>query len=210
VIEHFIEQFTYVGVFVVLLLGSLGVPIPEEIPVLAAAALSHEAIVRWWIALPVCLAGVLSGDMVLYWIGRRWGERVLAWRHVRYFITPERERVLADRYRRHGVKIIVIGRHVMGLRAAAFLTAGIVRLPFGKFVIVDTATATVGVTFGFFVGYAFTEHLMAMVRGVHRIDRWLALASLLAVALCAFLLYRRQQRRLGLSREGAAEQEGSA
>jgi membrane protein DedA with SNARE-associated domain len=209
VIEHFIEQFTYVGVFVVLLLGSLGVPIPEEIPVLAAAALSHEQIVRWWIALPVCLVGVLSGDLILYWIGRRWGERVLAWRHVRYFITPEREHVLADRYRRHGAKIIVIARHVMGLRAAAFLTAGIVRLPFLKFVIVDAATATVGVTFGFFVGYAFTEHLMAMLRGVHRLERWLPLAGLLAVTAAAFVLYRRQQRRLGLSREDATEEEGS-
>jgi hypothetical protein len=45
------------GIFAVLLLGSLGVPIPEEMPTIAAAVLSHEGIVWWWLVLPVCLLG---------------------------------------------------------------------------------------------------------------------------------------------------------
>ena len=49
-------------------------------PIIAAAVLSYEGIVRWWLALPVCLVGVLSGDMVLYWVGRHWGDQVLNWR----------------------------------------------------------------------------------------------------------------------------------
>jgi hypothetical protein len=51
------------------LVGSLGVPIPEEMPIIAAAVLSHEGIVRWWLALPVYLLGVLPGDVALY-LGR--------------------------------------------------------------------------------------------------------------------------------------------
>ena len=61
-LQEFVDNFTYLGIFAVLLLGSLGVPIPEEMPIIAAAVLSHEGIVRWWLALPVCLLGVLSGD----------------------------------------------------------------------------------------------------------------------------------------------------
>ncbi len=65
-LQGFVEQFTYLGIFAVLLLGSLGVPIPEdEMAIIAAAVLSHEGLARWWLALPVCLLGVLSGDMVL-------------------------------------------------------------------------------------------------------------------------------------------------
>ena len=74
-LQEFVGNFTYIGIFVVLLLGSLGVPIPEEMPIIAAAVLSHEGIVRWWLVLPVCLLGVLSGDMVLYWVGRQWVRR---------------------------------------------------------------------------------------------------------------------------------------
>jgi len=42
------------------------VPIPEELPILSAGVLSHEGVARWWIALPVCLVGVLAGDAVLH------------------------------------------------------------------------------------------------------------------------------------------------
>jgi hypothetical protein len=63
-LRGFVEHFTYLGIFAVLLLASLGVPIPEEMPIIASAVLSHEELVRWWLALPVCVAGVLSGDTV--------------------------------------------------------------------------------------------------------------------------------------------------
>ena len=87
-LQEFVGNFTYIGIFVVLLIGSLGVPIPEEMPIIAAAVLSHEGIVRWWLVLPVCLLGVLSGDMVLYWVGRQWGAQVLNWRLVRLVREP--------------------------------------------------------------------------------------------------------------------------
>ena len=51
-LQEFVNNFTYLGILAVLLLGSLGVPIPEEMPIIAAAVLSHEGIVRWWLALP--------------------------------------------------------------------------------------------------------------------------------------------------------------
>jgi len=123
-LQEYVDSFTYLGIFVVLVLGSLGVPIPEEMPIIAAALLSHEDVVRWWLALPICLLGVLSGDMVLYWVGRHWGEQVLRWPLVRLVLSPAKEQWLQAAYRRHAFKTVVTARHVMGLRAAAFLTAG--------------------------------------------------------------------------------------
>src|SRR5882762_6333549 len=107
--------------FAVLFLGGLGAPIPEELPILAAGALAHEGYMRWWVALPVCLAGVLSGDSVLYWVGHHWVEGILEWAIVRRVLTPARERVLIDAYRRHAAKTIFTARHVMALRAGAVL-----------------------------------------------------------------------------------------
>jgi membrane protein DedA with SNARE-associated domain len=78
-----VEHFRYLGIFSALLLASLGVPIPEEITIIAGAVLAHEGLARWWLALPVCIVGVLTGDIVLYWIGRHWGESVMRWRIVR-------------------------------------------------------------------------------------------------------------------------------
>lgn len=111
-IQEFVGHFTYVGIFLLLLAASLGVPIPEEIAIVAAAVLSHENLARWWIALPVCIFGVLSGDVVLYWSGRYWGERLLNWRMVRLVLNPEREERFKTAYRRHAGKTIFTVRHV--------------------------------------------------------------------------------------------------
>lgn len=186
VIQEFIEHFTYGGIFLVLLLGGLGAPIPEELPVLAAGALAREGVIRWWMGLGLCIVGVLAGDVVLYSAGHHWGDRLLRWRLVRGVLTEAREHRLASAYRRHGVKIVLVARHVMGLRAAAFLTAGIVRLPFWKFLLVDAAAACVGVPLTFGLAYFFIDQLQAILEDFHRVERWLFLAGF--VALAAWLM----------------------
>jgi membrane protein DedA with SNARE-associated domain len=196
-LQEFVDNFTYIGVFAVLLLGSLGVPIPEEMPIIAAAVLSHEDIVRWWLALPVCLLGALTGDVVLYWVGRHWGEQVLNWRMVRLVLSPAREQWLKTAYRRHALKTVVTARHVMGLRAAAFLTAGIARVPFWKFVVADAGAAVLGIPLGFGLAYFFTDQIKAIVADVHRVERWLGLAVLLALAVILAVGVWRWNRRVG-------------
>ena len=209
-LQGFVEQFTYLGIFAVLLLGSLGVPIPEEMAIIAAAVLSHEGIVRWWLVLPVCLAGVLSGDMVLYWVGRQWGESVLNWRVVRLVLTLKREQWLKAAYRRHAQKTVVTARHIMGLRAAAFLTAGIARVTFWKFVVADTGAAALGVPFLFGLAYFFTDQIEAIVADVHRVERWLALAGLLLLAAVLVISVWRGKRHLVTERLEGEQGEGPA
>ena len=194
-VETFIEQFTYVGLFLVLFGAGLGLPVPEEIPVLTAGVLSHEGIVRWWIALPICLSAILGGDTVLYWVGHHWGERILEWRVVRQVLTREREERFKAAYRRHGVKIVFAARHVAGVRAAAFLTAGISRVPFGQFLAVDTAAALIGVPVSFTLAFFFADQLDRLLTDVHRIERWLAIGGLVVLAgWLAWLAFRRARR----------------
>ena len=193
-VQNFVEQFTYIGMFLALLAGSLGVPLPEETVIIAGGVLAHEEVVRWGVALPVCLIGVLSGDVVLYWVGHHWGLHVLAWRPVQYAVTPERAQALIAAYQRHGVKIVFAARHVIGLRAAAFLTAGIARLPFWKFLLVDAAAACVGVPLSFGLAYFFTDQLQNIVDDVHRLERWLVVFGLAALVVWLMVRIWRKNR----------------
>lgn len=196
-IQEFVVHFTYAGIFLVLLVASLGVPIPEEIPIITAAVLSHEGLARWWIALPVCIIGVLSGDVVLYWSGRHWGEHLLNWRVVRLVLNRDREQRFKAAYRRHAGKTIFTVRHVMGLRAAAFLTAGIAHIPFWKFLSADGLAATLGVPVGFGLAYFFTDQLEKVMADVHRVQRWLGLLVIMAIATTlAASIWRRSRRDL--------------
>ena len=60
--DDLIGQFGYLGIVLLLVLGGLGVPIPEEAPIVLSAILSHKGAMIWYLALGACFAGVLLGD----------------------------------------------------------------------------------------------------------------------------------------------------
>ena len=194
-IAHVIGSLSYAGVLFVLLAGSLGVPVPEEIPIVTAGVLSHQGVMRWWLALPTCMVGGMSGDIVLYWVGRRYGERVLEHRLVRRFLDAARLAHIEAAYRRRGALIVFLARNVMGLRAAAFIAAGVVRLAFWKFLLADGIAIAYGVPLNFAIAYFFSAHLRAVMAEVHRVERWLMFAGLTAAAAITYVVLRRRSQR---------------
>ena len=191
-VEGLIEYFSYGGLLVVLLLGSLGLPIPEEVPIVAAGMLSHQQVMRWWLALPTCIVGVFTGDLILYWAGRHWGERVLDQPLVGRLLTRARLDQIQAGYRRRGALIVFLARNVMGLRAAAFVGAGVVGLPFWKFAAADGAAIGYGVPLNFGLAYLFSRHLKAVLAEVHRVEGWLALLVVLGGGLWIYITLRRR------------------
>lgn len=192
-LHDWIADFSYLGIFSALVIGGLGVPIPEEAVVVAAGALASQDVVQWWLALPVCLAGVLVGDCMLYWAGRRWGDRVLQCGPFRWLVTAERLERLESAYRRRGVLIVMAARHMVGLRSAAMLGAGIVGVPFWRFLVTDVAAAVPGVGLGFGLALFFTNQVGALLTEVHRAERWILAALVLGAA--TWLLWRRRLAR---------------
>jgi len=194
-VHWIVGHFTYLGIFAVLFVAALGVPIPEEVPIVTAGVLAQAELARWWIALPVCIGGVLAGDVVLYWSGRHWGEQLLNWRIVRLVLTAEREGRLKAAYQRHVVKTVFTVRHVMGLRAAAFLTAGIAHVPFWKFLAADATAATLGVPVSFGLAYFFADQLEEVIADVYRVQRWLGLVAVILIAIgLSVVIWRRNRQ----------------
>jgi membrane protein DedA with SNARE-associated domain len=192
-LAQLIGHFTYPGVFLVLLASGLGVPIPEELPIAIAAMMARWDVMRWQGALLACVGGALAGDVLLYWFGRHFGRRILRWSTVRRVLTPARETRIMEAYRRHGLKFLVVARFVMGLRSAAFLTAGLVRVPFLWFFLVDSVAVLVSVPLTFGVAYAVADSVAVAVARVRELQLWIAGVVLLAAA--GWLVVRLRRRR---------------
>lgn len=193
-LTQLIGNFTYPGVFLVLLVSGLGVPIPEELPIAIAAMMARWEVMRWQGALLACMGGALAGDMLLYWFGRHFGRRILRWSTVRRVLTPTREARIMEAYRRHGLKFLVAARLVMGIRSAAFLTAGLVRVPFLWFFLVDLVAVLVSVPLTFGVAYAVADSVAVAVARVRELQLWIAGAVLLIAAGWLVVLLRRRHR----------------
>lgn len=180
----------YLGIFVALVAAGIGFPIPEELPVVTAGIMvgHHDSHVRWWIMLPVCIAGVVISDGLLYGMGRLWGPRLLNYRWVRTrLLPPERRQSIEGNFHRYGVKILLFARLMPGIRSPIFITAGIMRLPFTLFLLADGIYAIPGVSLLFFLGCWFTDQFMEVVKKAESMRPLIVVVVLVAVG--SYLFY---------------------
>jgi membrane protein DedA with SNARE-associated domain len=183
--EQLIAKLGYFGIALILILGGLGLPIPEEAPIIVAAVLSRNEQLWGPAALASCLLGVLIGDLVVYFLGYVYGEKVISLPLFRRLITRQREAQIKGYFHRHGFKILVSGRFVPGFRTAAYLTAGILKLPTLKLIATDLVAASLSTLIMFGLGYAFAHQIQS---GIREAQQWITL--LVALGLAGWFLYR--------------------
>ena len=189
--DALIGQTGYLGIFLVLVFGGLGLPVPEEVPIVLAAILARKGTMHWVPALGSCFAGVLVGDFIVYFLGYFYGEKVLSLPLTRKFLTKARESQIKGYFHRHGVKILVLGRFAVGFRTAAYLTAGILRLPPLKLFLTDCCAATFSTLLMFGLGYAFASKFE---EGFQEAQHYITPA--VALGLAIWLLHRYVKARL--------------
>jgi membrane protein DedA with SNARE-associated domain len=187
---------SYLAITIVLILTGSGLPIPEEVPIIAAGVFSAQGTLNPLVALGCCLVGALVGDIIMYWIGYHFGRGVLGehrwWSRC---VTPEREAKIERMFSRHGLKVFFVARFLVGLRTPVYLTAGILRVSFKRFLLIDLvcATAVVGSFFG--LTYWFGE---GIAKWIKRGEWGLTVGALIVVACFAFYVWRRYRRGLTL------------
>ena len=165
VMLDFIDSWGYLGVFLGILATGLGLPMPEELPIILGGVLTTHDRVSWYLMLPVCIVGVIIGDSFLYLIGRFWGTKLVELPFIRNrLLTPARLAEISENFRKHGVKILLFARLTPGIRAPIFFTAGITKLPIAHFLIADAIYAIPGVSILFWLGYWFTDSIIDLVK----------------------------------------------
>ncbi|MGH3439883.1 MAG: DedA family protein, partial [Sciscionella sp.] len=127
----------YLIVGVVIMVESLGIPIPGEITLISAALLSsqhHLAVSPLWIA--VCgAAGAIIGDSIGFAIGHRYGKPLFDWlgRKFPKHFGPKHVAFAERIFTRYGVWAVFFGRFIALLRIFAGPLAGSLKMPYHKF-----------------------------------------------------------------------------
>jgi membrane protein DedA with SNARE-associated domain len=146
-VNSLIHNYGYLAVFLAVGVESLGVPLPGETTLIAAALYAgstHRLSIVSIVA--VAIAGAVVGDNIGYLIGRVGGYRLLR-RYGRYVRVNESElkmgRYLFDR---HGGKVVFLGRFVAVLRTYAAFLAGTNKMHWRRFLIFNAAGGVVWAT----------------------------------------------------------------
>ena len=192
------ERGSYLGIVVFLALTGIGLPIPEEVPIVAAGVASRAQALHWYYALPACLVGALLGDSLMYAIGRFFGAKVLK-EHPWWsgFLTPEREQTIETLINKHGIKAFFVARFLVGLRSPVYLTAGILRVKYRWFLFADFVCASVVIGGFFGLAYLFGDRITGLIQSMERGFTVVAiLVALVALAVIAFFSFRKRRIRM--------------
>jgi membrane protein DedA with SNARE-associated domain len=187
-LRGYFAAYGYWTLFFGLLLENAGIPLPGETMLLFASflAFSEQQLQLPWIIVTGIVAATI-GDNLGYSIGRR-GGRPLLDRYLHVFrIRRQTIEQGEELFRRHGNLTIFFARFVFGMRIIAGPLAGVLRMPWGKFVLFNFLGAATWVTAIAFAGYQFGEHWDELLRVMGRVN--LAIAAV--AVYVAFLIWRR-------------------
>ncbi|GAA2284948.1 membrane protein [Streptomyces ruber] len=207
-VQEWLETVPAVSIYALvgLVIGveSLGIPLPGEIILVSSALLASQHGDIDPVVLGACAtAGAIIGDSIGYAIGRKGGRPLLAWlgdRFPRHF--SEGHVATAERsFRKWGMWAVFFGRFVALLRIFAGPLAGVLRMPYWKFLIANVlggivwAGGTTAVVY--YVGVVAESWLKRF--------SWLGLVVAVLLGAASMLIVRRKARKAQDEKPAAAE-----
>lgn len=180
-LRNALVHYGYWAVGAALLLENAGIPVPGETILLMASFLAyseHDLQISWIIVVATIAATI--GDNIGFALGYYGGRPLLVRYQSIFRVRPStlaRGEKLFDRY---GSVTVFFARFVFGMRIVAGPMAGVLRMPWRKFLIFNFLGASVWVSAISGAGYLFGQHWQRLQRDVKRFDITVAIVVVLA------------------------------
>jgi len=190
----FMEHFAYIGLFSLLILGTLGLPFPEDSILLLSGFLTARHHIKPLQAFLVVYSGLLITDFLLYSVGKKCGRRIVEYRKFQKVITNDRLAKLEKKFKKWGALVVFLGRHALGLRAQIFLVAGVLNMPWKKFLLADGTSAIITIALWGGLGYAGGNHIDTWRKDVTNVESMLMVFLAILVGSVLFFKYLKKRR----------------
>lgn len=186
-------------IFGLLLLAGFSFPISEDLLVIASGVLASTVMPEKMeiLFIAVFLGSYLS-DWVAYGIGRFFGDKLPEIRPFKNYLQPPKMAKLKLFFKRWGIWTMVLGRCIpFGFRNGIFMTAGMGKMHFGKFLISDGIACLGFSAFLFFSALEFSQHAEYIHSLFHRTSTVVFLTLAVLFLVWATYAYFRRQRDKG-------------
>ncbi|KQX57435.1 MULTISPECIES: DedA family protein [unclassified Streptomyces] len=194
----------YVLVGVVIGLESLGIPLPGEIVLVSSALLaSQHGDINPYVLGACATAGAIIGDSIGYAIGRKGGRPLLARLGKRFpkHFSEANIGLAESSFQKWGMWAVFFGRFIALLRIFAGPLAGVLQMPYWKFLVANVlggilwAGGTTAVIYS--VGVVAEAWLKRF--------SWLGLVLAVLIGLASMLIVKNRAKKAAARSETAAE-----
>lgn len=192
-----IQQFPYLGLFILLLLGTLGLPFPEDAILILAGFFVANQTIKLIPAFLAIYSGLLLTDFILFSFGKRYGRKLVENKRFQKILTAGRLAKLEEKFERWGILVIFFGRHLLGLRAQIFLAAGVMRMSWKKFLISDAVSALVTITLWCGLGYLGGQSIQTLRKNIKGIELIVTVIVLISIGVIMIIKYLKLKGKRG-------------
>jgi len=166
-----IQPFPYLGIFLLLILGTLGLPFPEDTTLILSGFLMAQNIIQSLPALFIIYPTLLMTDFLLYWIGKKYGRRVVEHRIFHRIMSLNKLLKFERKFGKWGIWVVFFGRHLLGVRAQIFLAAGVMGMPARKFLLADALSALITMAMMIGIGYFGGSQIQILKENMATVNR---------------------------------------
>jgi membrane protein DedA with SNARE-associated domain len=179
-----IGHWGYLAIFVLVVLGNMGVPFPEETVLILAGYMVWQEDLRLSLVLGVGILSAVTGDNVGYWIGRRYGQGTVE-SYAHWVLGDSRRVESMERFvTRYGPLGVFVARFLPGLRFMAGPLAGATGLRPARFFVANVVGAAlyvpVAVGLGYAVGLGLGDYVRRLKRVVGAVESLVLVVAILA------------------------------
>lgn len=183
------------GPFLVLLLCGLGLPVPEDIVLVAAGALGEIDGRTWQQVSALMYAGVMLGDSTIFLAGRYFGGRMRTSRWFQRYFSEKKQAKVEALFDRYHSWVLFVGRFLPGLRAPIFFTAGSTKVTFWKFFFFDGLAALISVPFFVWLGHTlwakFKDDIVQLDRALGRTQTYTMVVASVLLVIVVWVVVRK-------------------
>jgi membrane protein DedA with SNARE-associated domain len=198
--QEVMQQFSYLGPFLILLLCGLGLPLPEEVTLIGSGLLVYQDKVDFLPITVVCSVAILLGDAIPFWLGRHYGKGILKRPWISLVLHPERFSRLENRFLEHGNWATFVCRFLPGIRIPGYFVAGMMRMKFIRFLLLDALGVLFTVPLSIHVGRLFGGQMEMLNERMEHLHQYLAF---LVIALLIILLVVKRKSKQAIERAKA-------
>ena len=188
-----ITEYGYAAIVGLLMLGIVGLPVPDETLLTFTGYLVFRGTFRLPLAFAAALTGSGCGITISYLLGRTFGLKLIH-RYGRYVrIREEHVEKAHAWFRKAGHWSLTLGYFIPGVRHLTAYAAGMSDLEAPQFALFAYTGAVLWVSAFLALGYFLGDRWEAVEHNIHHYLVYLTLAGIMALA--AFLVWRRGRAR---------------
>lgn len=179
----FISQYGYIAIIVILSLGIIGLPIPDEVILTYLGYIISMDGMKFSITFIAALIGAVAGISISYFLGVKLGEPFIRRYGSKLFISDKTIERTNRLFRKYGPFVLIISYFIPGIRHVAAYVGGITKYSFKRFMVFAYAGALFWVFTFIAIGRRLGENWSLISTFFHQ---YMWLIGGLALALAAF------------------------